>query len=46
MDLGLNYLLRLQSLTQDVTSYNKLYKGVWPKGLDGSPLTGMEDVDY
>ncbi len=48
LDLGLNYLPPLQSLTQDVSLYNK-FKAFGPRislGLDGSPLTGMEDVDY
>ena len=47
VNLGLNYLPPMQSLTQDVSIYNKLKTfgvGISP-ALDG-PLTGTEDVDY
>ncbi|KAL3143612.1 hypothetical protein ABBQ38_002409 [Trebouxia sp. C0009 RCD-2024] len=48
LDLGLNYLPPLQSLTDNAGLYDKfrLFGQRIALGLYGCPLTGMEDVDH
>lgn len=48
LDLGLNYLPPLQSLTDNAELYKKFrsFGHRIALGLYGCPLTGMEDVDY